>query len=115
MQRYVVHKVGIGSLGRLIGTWFSIIGLAVGLISAIVSVVNIFANNSYSLLGGIGISILVILGWLLVYPVVMFLVGWVQGAILAIIFNVVVSGSGGLSVHLEETNMDGTPKLKAGK
>jgi hypothetical protein len=42
----------------------------------------------------------------------MFLLGWLQGAILAVVFNVVVSGSGGLSVHVEETNMDGTAIAK---
>ncbi|MFO0882183.1 MAG: hypothetical protein U0491_01925 [Candidatus Saccharimonadales bacterium] len=37
MQRLVVHKVGVGSLGKLIGTWFAIIGVVVGIISAVVS------------------------------------------------------------------------------
>lgn len=110
MQRYVIHKVGVGSLGRLIGTWFAILGLIVGVISAVVSTVSVFANNSYSVLAGIGIAALVVVGWVVLYPIVMFFLGWIQGAILALVFNFVVSGSGGLSVHLEETNLDGTPK-----
>ncbi len=112
MQRLVVHKVGVGSLAKLVGVWFAIVGLVLGVISAVVSAVSVFANNSYSLLGGIAVAILVVLGWVLVYPVVMYLVGWVQGAILAVVFNVVISGSGGLSVHVEETNMDGTSLAK---
>lgn len=112
MQRLVVHKVGVGSLGKLIGTWFAIIGVVVGVISAVVSTVSVFANNSYSFLAGLGIAVLLVVGWVLIYPVIMFLLGWLQGAILAVVFNVVVSGSGGLSVHVEETNMDGTALTK---
>ena len=109
MQRLVVHKVGVGSLGKLVGTWFAIVGVVVGVISAVVSTVSVFANNDYSFLAGIGIAILLVLGWVLLYPVLMFFIGWLQGAILAVVFNVVIAGSGGLSVHVEETNMDGTP------
>lgn len=109
MQRLVVHKVGVGSLAKLVGVWFAIVGLVLGVISAVVSAVSVFANNDYSVLGGVAVAILVVLGWVLVYPVVMFFLGWIQGAIVAVIFNVVISGSGGLSVHVEETNMDGTP------
>ena len=112
MQRLVVHKVGVGSLGKLIGTWFAIIGVVVGVISSVVSTVSVFANNSYSFLAGLGIAVLLVAGWVLLYPIIMFLVGWLQGAILAVVFNVVVSGSGGLSVHVEETNMDGTALTK---
>ena len=115
MQRFVIHKVGVGSLGRLIGTYFAILGLIVGVISAVVSTVSVFANNSYGILAGIGIAALVVIGWVVVYPVVMFFLGWVQGAILALVFNFVIAGSGGLSVHLEETNLDATPKTKAVK
>ena len=108
MQRLVVHKVGVGSLAKLIGVWFALVGLVIGVISAVVSVVTVFAENDYSVLGGIAIAALVSIGWVFVYPVIMYLVGWIQGAVLAIVFNVVISGSGGLSVHVEETNMDGT-------
>lgn len=112
MKRFLVHKVGVGSLGKLIGVWFAIVGLFVGVISAVVSTVSVFANYDYSVLAGIGVALLIAVGWVIVYPVIMFLIGWIQGAILAVIFNVVVAGSGGLSVHLEETNMDGTPVKK---
>lgn len=115
MQRFVIHKVGVGSLGRLIGTWFAIVGLVVGLLSAVVSTVSVFANNSYSILAGIGIGALIVIGWVVVYPVVMYFIGWLQGAILALVFNFVVSGAGGLSVELEETALDGTSKAKTTK
>ena len=115
MQRFVIHKVGVGSLGRLVGTWFAIVGLIVGLLSAVVSTVSVFANNSYSIIAGIGIGALIVIGWVIVYPVVMYFIGWIQGAILALVFNFVVSGAGGLSIELEETALDGASKAKTTK
>lgn len=112
MQRLVVHKVGVGSLGKLIGTWFAIAGLVIGVISAVVTSVSLFANNSYSILGGVAVAVAVVVGWVVVYPFVMYFLGWLQGAVLAIVFNVVIAGSGGLSVHVEETALDGTPVKK---
>lgn len=114
MQRFVIHKVGIGSLGRLFGSWFAIIGLAVGIISALVSSIAI-VNQNYSFWETLGLTAVAAIGWAVLYPLMMFFIGWLQGAILALIFNVVVASSGGLSIHTEETNMDGTPKLKASK
>lgn len=109
MQRFLVHKVGIGSLGKLVGTWFAIIGLATGIIASVVTAVTIFDKGGNVLLNVL-YSVLATLALLILYPLVWFLVGWLQGAILAVIFNVVVAGSGGLSVHVEETKMDGTKK-----
>lgn len=113
MQRFLVQKVGIGSLGKLVGTWFAILGLLGGVVASVVASVAIFDNNSSALLS-ILCSLLATVGLLVVCPLVWFLVGWLQGAVLAVVFNVVVSGSGGLSVHLEETKMDGT-KLDGAK
>lgn len=115
MQRFVIHRVGVGSLGRLIGTWFAILALVVGVISAFVSAVAIFDSSSYGLIAKLGLTALATLGWVVLYPIVLFFVGWLNGAVLALIFNLVVAGSGGLSVHAEETSLDGTPKLKVGK
>lgn len=102
MKELVVHKVGVGSLGRLVGTWAAIVGLIVGVLAAIVSVVSVFANNDYSVLGGVFVSVLIVLGWIVLYPVVMFAFGWIQGAIIGLVFNFVVSGSGGLKIQVEE-------------
>jgi hypothetical protein len=112
MKKLVVHKVGISSLGKLVGVWAAILGLVVGVIGSVVSVVSVFENNNYSVLGGIGVALLVVLGWVIVYPVVMFVVGWVQGAIVAIVFNVVVAGSGGLTLDVEEGKLEVAPAKK---
>lgn len=112
MQRFVIHKVGVGSLGRLYGTWVSIVAFFAGLVGSVVTTVNVFANNSYSILAGIGVAVAIVFGYIIVLPIIGYVFGWLQGAVLAIVFNYVVTGSGGVSVHLEETNLDASPIAK---
>ena len=105
MKTLTVHRVGVASFAKLFGVWAAILGLLVGVVGAITSTVGVIANNNYSVLGDIGVSIAIIVGWVVVYPLVMFLIGWIQGAIVAIIFNIVVSGSGGLALTIDEEDM----------
>lgn len=103
MQRLVVHKVGVGSLAKLYGVWAAIVGIVVGVIAAVVTTVSLFQNNDFGVFSGLGVAVGVSLGWIVVYPFVMYLFGWLQGAVIAVVFNMVISGSGGLSVEVEET------------
>jgi hypothetical protein len=105
MQKLVVHKVGVMSLGKLVGVWGAILGVIIGVISAVVSAVGVVASNDFSVWGNILASVGIVLGWIIVYPLVMFLLGWLQGAIMAVVFNVVVSGSGGLDLEVEEAKL----------
>ena len=105
MQKLVVHKVGVMSLGKLVGVWGAILGVIIGVISAVVSAVSVVAYNNFSVWGNIFASIGVVLAWVIAYPLVMFLLGWLQGAVMAVVFNVVVSGSGGLDLEVEEAKI----------
>lgn len=105
MKKLTVRKVGVASVGRLVGTWVAIIALAVGIIGSIVSLVSLFDQNNFNLFTGLGVSALVVLSWLVLYPVVAFVIGWLQGAILALVFNIVVAGAGGLSIEVDEESV----------
>jgi len=83
-----------------------VVGLVIGVISAVVTSVGVVSSNDYSVLTNLIVSIGIVLGWIVVYPMIMFLVGWLQGAIFAVIFNVVVSGSGGLNLEVEEGKLN---------
>jgi hypothetical protein len=106
MQKLVVHKVGVMSLGKLVGVWGAILGVIIGVISAVVSSVGVIANNDFSVWGDILAAVGIVLGWIIVYPLVMFLLGWIQGAIMAVVFNVVVAGSGGLDLEVAESKLE---------
>lgn len=112
MEKLVVHKVGISSLGKLVGVWAAIVGIIIGLVGAVASSVEVVDSNNFSALGNIFAVIGIVLGWIVIYPLVMFLVGWVQGALIAIVFNVVVSGSGGLTLEVEESKLEKAPVKK---
>lgn len=105
MKELVVRKVGIASLGKLIGTWAAIVGLVFGVIGAISTVVAVVANNDLSVLQDVLYSILALAVGIIVVPLFWFALGWLQGAILAVIFNVVVAGSGGLAIDVEENDL----------
>lgn len=102
MKELVVHKIGISSLGKLIGVWFAIVALVIGIIGAISGVVAVVAHNDFSLLQNIFYSIAILVFGVVVYPLIWYALGWLQGALLAIIFNIVVTGSGGLAMQVEE-------------
>lgn len=107
MSNITVTKVGVLSIGKLFGTINLIIGLAAGLIAAIAGTVSYLASNTAEgffegLLGSLGI----ILAAVVLYPLVMFALGWLYGVLAAFVFNVVVGVSGGVDL----TVSDDTPR-----
>lgn len=68
--------------------------LVVGLIAAITGLVSYFSMNSYGVFETIGISVAIVAAGIVLYPLVMFFVGWVYGTISALIFNLFIGVSG---------------------
>lgn len=102
MKKVIIHEVGVASLGKLVGTWYAIVGLVVGVISAVAGTVGVIANNNYSILVDVLASIAIVIGSIVIIPVVLFLVGWLYGALMAVVFNVVIKNSGGLAIKTED-------------
>jgi CHASE2 domain-containing sensor protein len=102
MQRLLVQKVGVSSLGKLFGSVNGIVGLAIGLISSIVTTVSVISNNNYSVLTDIFAAVGIVLLGVVVYPLVLFAVGWLYGAIVALVINLFVGVSGGIELEVEE-------------
>ena len=100
-ESVVVRKVGISSLGKLVGTVQAIVGLAIGIVASIVGTDSVVSNNENSLITNILLSIGVVLVGVVVYPLVAFLIGWLYGALVAVVLNVVVGISGGLELTVD--------------
>ena len=98
----MVKKVGASSLGKLVGTVNALIGLVVGVIMSITATVGVIANNEYSIFADIFISIGLVLLGVIVYPLVMFMFGWIYGALVGVVFNLVIGVSGGLELTTED-------------
>lgn len=102
MSNITVTRVGVLSIGKLIGTVNLIIGLAVGLVTAIAGTISYLANATPSVVDGLLASLAIILSAVLLYPLVMFAFGWLYGVLVAFIFNVVVGVSGGVDLTVKE-------------
>jgi len=98
MSNITVTKVGVLSIGKLIGTVNLIVGLAVGLIAAVAGTVAYFSAGEYAFFEGLLGSLAIILTAVVLYPLVMFALGWLYGILVAFIFNVVIGVSGGVEL-----------------
>lgn len=96
-----VNKIGVGSFARLSGVAYSLVGLVLGLV-ATVSVSAGQITTSSSIVKSLGVSLLAF-GWgVIIYPIVLFVIGWIQGALIALVLNVVFRESRGLELELED-------------
>ncbi len=98
----IVQKTGVSSIGRLIGTVNLIVGLVVGFLASIVGIVSYLSYNSNGVVADIFISIGILLVGVIVYPLVLFALGWLYGALVALIFNLVIGVSGGVELTIAD-------------
>lgn len=97
-----IEHVGVSSIGRLIGTVNLIVGIVVGLLAAIVGIVNYVAYYSNGIVADIFVSIGILLVGVIIYPLFLFGLGWLYGVLVAFIFNVVIGVSGGVELTVAE-------------
>jgi hypothetical protein len=102
MKKINVTRVGVGSLGKLVGIVNAIVALAIGIVGSIVTTVGVIANNDFSVIGDVFAALGIALFGLVVYPLIWFAFGWLYGALIAVIWNAVLGVSGGLQVETEE-------------
>jgi hypothetical protein len=101
-KKVIVQGVGSLSLGRLIGTVNGLIAAVVGLIAAVVLSARYIAEANVNVFEGIVVTIGIVAAGVLLYPLVMFAVGWLYGVLIGIVFNAFVGLSGGLELTTED-------------
>ena len=106
MKKVGITRVGVGSLAKLVGIVNAIVAFALGIVGSIVGVVSVIANNNFTLLGDIFAALDIALFALIVYPLIWFAFGWLYGALVAIIWNAVLSVGGGLEIETVEVKED---------
>jgi homoaconitase/3-isopropylmalate dehydratase large subunit len=102
MSTLTVTKVGVLSVGKFTGTVNLIIALAVGLFGAVIGTITYVTSDSHEAVEGLLGSLAIIIGAVVLYPLVMFAIGWIYGVVAAFIFNVVIGVSGGLELTVKE-------------
>ena len=100
-ESVVIRKVGISSLGKLVGTVQAIVGLAIGIVGSIIGTVSVVSSSNESVLMNIFYAIGIMLVGIVVYPLIAFLIGWLYGALVAVVLNVVVGISGGIELSVD--------------
>jgi cell division protein FtsX len=102
VKNVTITKVGVGSLGKLLGAANAIISLIIGIIAAVVSTISVIANNNYSVLQDVFVALGIVFGYVLVLPLVAFAIGWLYGAIIALVWNVFLGASQGLDIEITD-------------
>jgi len=97
-----ITKINPVSLGNFVGTFYAVIGVAIGLILAFGSAFSVwFGVEGWNLLRGLGFGLAVGILGVVILPFIYFIIGWIQGAVFGLIFNVATSYMGGLEVETE--------------
>ena len=106
MKELQIKRVSITSLGNLVGYWYAIVGLVVGLVSGITTTVSIIDNNpQFTTATDVIVAIGVVLGGIIFTPLLFFVWGWLQGAVFAILFDFISRNTGGIKVTVDEKSI----------
>lgn len=89
------------SVATLVGTFWSIIGLAVAIMFSLRTTVSI-ADSTSSVLAGLTFGLASGVIAIVVVPFVYFAIGWVIGVLWGFVINVVIRSSGGLVMTVED-------------
>ncbi len=104
----VLKKIGVMSVAKISGAMYAVMGLLFGLaMSAIFSIIpmaSALSGNESGLPSWLGTSLGI--GSLVVLPIVYGVLGFVLGAIGALLYNLFAGLVGGVVLHLEPTPTD---------
>ena len=98
-----VRRVGVLSLGKVLGVLYALLGLIVGALFAIISLLGaaVVAANSqaYDTFAGLLFGV----GSVVFFPIFYGILGFVLGLIGALLYNGIAHLIGGIEIELEET------------
>lgn len=101
MKTVTIKKVSVGQYAKLWGIVQATIAFILGAI-ATVSVAAGAIHKDSSFLRTTGLSLAALGLGVILYPLIAFFLGWLQGAISALIINYFFNESGGLEINIEE-------------
>lgn len=104
MKKVTIHKFEIGSVARIVGFYQAILGVILGAVITIGSAARIFTESS-GFLQAFGISAAFAAFAVVLLPALLFIVGWIQGVILAFFLNIIFRESKGLELMISEESM----------
>lgn len=100
-KKIKVNHVSASSIGKLVGVVNAIVALASGIIGSVVAISAVLSSADYGVLASIGISAAIIAGGIIIWPLIAFAMGWIYGALVGFIWNVLLGASGGIEMTIE--------------
>lgn len=101
----IVRRVGVLSLGKMLGCLYALLGLIFGAFFSLLSLAGAFSSqNTQS-----AIPILFGAGAIIVLPIFYGLAGFIGGIIVAALYNLIAGIAGGIEVELVQPRQGGFP------
>lgn len=104
----VIRRIGVLSLGKVMGLLYALLGLIFGVMFAFFSLLGVAAGVANSQSSDALISLLFGAGSVIFMPIFYGILGFVLGLITALLYNLVAWLAGGIKIELEETRPPGS-------
>lgn len=102
-----VRRVGVLSVGKVMGVLYALLGLIIGAFFALFSLLGAAAGLANSETSGAVFGLLSGVGSIILLPLFYGILGFVFGLISALLYNVVARLIGGVELELEDTRRSG--------
>jgi hypothetical protein len=102
-----IKKIGIWSLGKVLGVVYALLGLVIGLFVALIALLGAVlgagsAGTEEGVAGALGFGVAGGVGALVVLPLMYGFLGLIAGLLTALVYNIVAALIGGIKVELTE-------------
>lgn len=104
MKKLTITKLSVGSIAKTVGVLQAVFAFVIGLVASFATAAGLIKESS-SFVQSVGVSLWVFGLGIIIYPFVAFFIGWIQGAVGAVILNFVFLESGGIRVHVDEESI----------
>lgn len=100
MKTLTINKVRVGSFAKVVGITQAVFGFVYGLVLTL-GVTSQAIQSDTGFVAALGLSVFVLGLSVVLLPLFGFLLGWVQGAVVALVLNFVFAESNGLELEVE--------------
>lgn len=102
MKSIIIKRIGISSFARYAGVASAILGLVYAVVTMFAGISAVLLHETMSTISKILASVGIVVGSLILIPAIMFALGWLYGAVVALIINLFLNTSKGIELDIEE-------------